>query len=98
RIGIVALGYMALVARRQDQIPAAFSLVHAGRPDVLDRRLPAVVHASRDRAVGARWRNLEDGWAGLPGVDEREEIQHVRVGCEGLVLPIRQSRPIGDLI
>src|SRR5262249_28172145 len=33
----VALGYMAFVARRSDQIPAAFSFVHAGRPDVLDR-------------------------------------------------------------
>src|SRR4026207_963133 len=46
----VAVGRLALAARRQDQVLAALALIHAGRPHILDRCLPGAIDTAGDRA------------------------------------------------
>lgn len=62
----------------KDQILAALTLVGTGWAYVLNRRLPTVVDAARDRADRGR-RNLEYNWP-LARVVERHEVDDVRLG------------------
>ena len=94
----IALGNGAGVARRQDQILAAFARVGAGGTRVLQRHLPNVDDVAVERSVVARRRNLEHDRSGILGVEERHEVDRVRIGRERLVVPVERARPIDDLV
>ena len=79
------------------RIFAAFALVGARRPDILQRHLPNVHHRPVDHAVVGR-RDFQHHRAGVLGIEERHQINHVGIRSERLVLPVRQARPIDDLI
>ena len=49
-----------------------------------------------DTVVGGR--NLQHHGPDILGVEEGHEVDHVGVGRERLVFPVRQTRPIDDLI
>ena len=93
----VAWRRRAVVARRQDQILAALAFVRSGRTDVCQRRLPGIHDGAGDGAVTCR-RDLQHHRADILGVEERLQIDHVRVRRERLDLPVRQARPVHDLV
>jgi hypothetical protein len=43
-------------------------------------------------------RDFQHHWTGVLRVEERHQIDHVRIRRERLVLPVRQARPIDNLI
>jgi len=73
------------IAGREDYILAAFAFVHTRRPDILERVLPSIVDAARDRSVVSRWNLQHDGT--VRRVVERHEIDRVRIRRERLILP-----------
>ena len=97
RQGDVTLGNLVLVARRQDEILAAFALVHARRPDVFQGRLPAIIDGADNRAFIGR-RDLQHDRPDIFRVDERHEVDRVGVGRQGLVLPVERTGPVDDLV
>ena len=94
----VTVRHLLFVARRQDEVLAAFALVHAGGADVFDRRLPGVVDAAGDRVFLIRRRDLQHHRPDVLGVVEREDVDRVGIGRERLVLPRQRPRPVDDLV
>jgi hypothetical protein len=76
---------------------SALALVRAGWSHVLERRLPGIHDRAHDGATFGRW-DFHDDRSHLLGIEVRREIDHVGVGGEGLVLPIKQSGPIEHLV
>ncbi len=92
----IAFGHGAFMIRRQDQVLAALALVEPRRADILDRILPAIVHAAGDRTAFRR-RNFQHHRP-IPRVVEGVEVDRVGVRRQGLVFVIEQSGPIGHLV
>src|SRR3984885_3731868 len=66
----VAGRHLLLVARRQDQVLAAFTFVQSCWPYILNRSLPAIVNRPGDGAVRAcRW-NLEHNRANILRIEK----------------------------
>ena len=94
----IAFGNGAGVARRQQQILAAFAGISPGWAGVLQRHLPDVDDVAVERSVVAGRRNLQHDRSGILGVEERHEIDRVRIGRERLVVPVERTRPVDDLV
>ena len=57
----------------------------------------AVHDAAVEHAIVGR-RNLQHDWPDILRIEERHEIDHVRVGRERLVPPVQQTGPKEDLV
>ena len=82
--------YLRVVARRKEEIFSAFTFINTTRPYIFDGRLPIIHYASVEDAVIRRW-NLQHDWASSTGIKKRHEIDHIRVGSQGLIFPIQQA-------
>jgi hypothetical protein len=69
----------------------------SSRTYILQRHLPGVHDGAVDYTV-IGGRNLQNHGTGVLGVEERHQIDHVGIRCERLVLPVRQARPVHDLV
>jgi hypothetical protein len=93
----IAGGNLLFVAGRQHEVFAPFAFIKAGRSDVLDGRLPAIVDRAGDRAFVGGW-DFEHHGPGILGIEEGDEIDRVRIRSESLVFPVEKTRPVDDLV
>ena len=93
----VAVGRLVCVTRRQDQILAALAFVGAEQPGIFERHLPHVDDVGVERSVSIAGRQVENDRAIL-GIEERHEVDRVRIGRERLIAPVERPAPIDDLV
>ena len=81
---------------RHDQVASALSLVVARLSDVTERKVPRVDERAQQRCVLGR-RNVDDHRPVLQ-VDEEHRVVRRRVRRRGLILPVRGTRPVQDVV
>ena len=74
------------------------ALVGAEQPGIFERHLPDVDDVGVERSVSIAGRHVDERSDRILGVEERHEVDRVRIGRERLVAPVERTAPIDDLV